>query len=192
MKIRKFYQFITEELNDTPENYIETALAQLKSKIDDIFEYREGDIDDMDLPKEKSIEKAKLDSRNKNKMSFKDLGVNIQSSEVSKYSKLYDNLTVKFTDDNYLYTLIISIDIKEGLPKTEDKPMMCDIKLKKSDLDTFEIIGQLPSPIHGDKPEHLKIEINKIDEDYLVDLKIELDEKSDGTGGKKELEIETE
>ena len=192
MKIRKFYQFITEELNDTPENYIETALAQLKSKIDDIFEYREGDIDDMDLPKEKSIEKAKLDSRNKNKMSFKDLGVNIQSSEVSKYSKLYDNLTVKFTDDNYLYTLIISIDIKEGLPKTEEKPMMCDIKLKKSDLDTFEIIGQLPSPIDGDKPEYLKIEINKIDEDYLVDLKIELDGKSDGTGGKKELEIETE
>jgi len=192
MKIRKFYQFITEELNDTPENYVETALAQLKRKIDEIFEYREGDIDDMDLPKEKSIEKAKIDSKKKNKMSFKDLGVSIQSSEVSKYSKLYDNLTVKFTDDNYLYTLIISIDIKEGLPKTEEKPMMCDIKLKKSDLDTFEIIGQLPSPIDGDKPEHLKIEINKIDEDYLVDLKIELDGKSDGTGGKKELEIETE
>ena len=69
MKIRKFYQFITEELNDTPENYVETALVQLKKKIDKIFEYQEGDIDDMDMPKEKSIEKAKIDSKKKNKMS---------------------------------------------------------------------------------------------------------------------------
>jgi hypothetical protein len=189
MKIRKFYQFITEELNDTPENYVETALVQLKKKIDKIFEYQEGDIDDMDMPKEKSIEKAKIDSKKKNKMSFKDLGVVLQSSEVSKYSKLYDNLTVKFTDDNYLYTLIITIDIKEGLPKTEEKPMMCDIKLKKYDLDTFEVIGQLPSPIDGDKPEYLKIEINKIDEYYLIDLKIDIDEKS---GDDEEFEIETE
>ena len=89
----------------------------------------------------------------------------------------------------FLYTLIISIDIKEGLPKTEEKPMMCDVKLKKYDLNTFEIIGQLPSPIDGDKPEYLKIEINKIDEDYLVDLKIEIDDKF---GGVEEFEIETE
>lgn len=187
MKIIKYYQYITEELNDTPENYIETALGQLKKKIDRIFEYQEGEID-MDLPKEKSIKKAKIDSRKKNKMSFKDLGVILQSSEVSKYSKLYDNLTIKFTDDNYLYTLIITIDIKEGLPKTEKKPIMCDIKLKKYDLDTFEVIGQLPSPIDGDLPEYLKKEINKIDEDFLVDLKIDIDQKS---GDDEEFEIET-
>jgi hypothetical protein len=188
MKIRKFYDFITEELNDTPENYIETALAQLKKKIDKIFEYQES-APDMEETGEKSIKKAKIDSKKKNKMSFKDLGVTLQSSEVSKYSQMYDNLTVKFSDDNYLYSLIITIDIKEGLPKTEEKPMMCDVKLKKYDLDTFDVIGQLPSPIDGDKPEYLKIEINKIDEDYLVDLKIELDEKS---GDEEEFEIETE
>lgn len=187
MKIRKFYQFINEELNDTPENYIETALAQLKKKIDKIFEYEQSS-PDMEDTGEKSIKKAKIDSKKKNKMSFKDLGVSLQSSEVSKYSKLYDNLTIKFTDDKYLYTLIITIDIKEGLPKTEEKPMMCDVKLKKYDLDTFDIIGQLPSPIDGDKPEYLKIEINKIDEDYLIDLKIDLDEKS---GEDEEFEIET-
>jgi len=189
MKIRKFYQFITEELNDTPENYIEVALSQLKRKIDKIFEYQEGDIDDIDDTEEKSLKKARRDSKKKDKMSFKDLGVNLQSSEVSKYSKLYDNLTIKFTDNNFLYTLIITIDIKEGLPKTEKKPMMCDIKLKKYDLDTFEVIGQLPSPIDGDKSEYLKIEINKIDEDYLIDLKIELDGKSDE---EEDFKIETE
>lgn len=188
MKIRKFYDFLNEELNETPENYIETALAQLKKKIDEIFEYQGSD-SDVEEGGEKSIRKAKLDSKKKNKMSFKDLGVILQSSEVSKYSKMYDNLTIKFSDDSFLYTLIISIDIKEGLPKTEEKPMMCDVKLKKYDLNTFEIIGQLPSPIDGDKPEYLKIEINKIDEDYLVDLKIEIDDKF---GGVEEFEIETE
>ena len=66
---------------------------------------------------------------------------------------------------------------------------MCDIKLKKYDLDTFEVIGQLPSPIDGDKSEYLKIEINKIDEDYLIDLKIELDGKSDE---EEDFKIETE
>lgn len=83
MKIRKFYQFITEELNDTPENYIETALAQLKKKIDKIFEYQES-APDMEERDEKSIAKAKLDSKKKNKMTFKDLGVSLQSSEVYK------------------------------------------------------------------------------------------------------------
>ena len=34
-----------------------------------------------------------------------------------------------------------------------------------------------------------KIEINKIDEDYLIDLKIDIDEKS---GEEEEFEIETE
>ena len=80
MKIRKFYQFITEELNDTPENYVETALVQLKRKIDKIFEYQEGDIDDMDMPKEKSIEKAKIDSKKKNKMS--DVGFELMKEKL--------------------------------------------------------------------------------------------------------------
>ena len=101
MKIIKFYQFIKEELNDTPENYIEVGLSQLKRKIDKIFEYQEGDIDDIDDTEEKSLKKARRDSKKKDKMSFKDLGVNLQSSEVSKYSKLYDN---------YFYTTLVGND----------------------------------------------------------------------------------
>jgi hypothetical protein len=187
MKIRKYYQFIKEELNDSPENFIEMALNQLKRKIDKIFEYEEGE--EPEESGEKSIEQAKKDSKKKDKMSFKDLGVRLESSEVSKYSKLYDNLTIKFSDNEFLYTLFITIDLKEGLPKTEEKPIMCDVKIKKYDLETFEVIGQLPNPLGGDKPEYKKIEINKIDEEYLVDLKIELDEK---TGEEEKLEIETE
>ena len=44
-------------------------------------------------------------------MSFKDLGVRLESSEISKYSKMYDNLTIKFMDSNAWYNLYISIDL---------------------------------------------------------------------------------
>ena len=95
------------------------------------------------------------------------------------------------------YTRILKIDLNK--PYTaDDIKNLCEtiddvynqfMKLKKYDKNTFEIIGQLPSPIDGDKTEYLKVEINKIDEDYLIDLKIDLDGKS---GSEKELEIETE
>ena len=188
MKIIKFKQFIlNEDVLETPSNMTSTALNQLKRVIDKIFEYQETEFG-KEKPEEK-VKIKKLKKKSKEKMSFEDLGVRLESSEVSKYSKMHDSLTVKFSDDQFTYTLIISIDIKEGLPKTENKAMMCDVKFKKYDLDTFEIIGQLPSPIDGDKSEYLKIEINKIDEDYLIDLKIKLDES---TGEEEEFKIETE
>lgn len=181
MRIIKYTEFIKEDINETPSNMTSMALTQLKRKIDKIFEYEE-DSDERDV---KPIKK-----KSKDKMTFQDLGVSLESSEVSKYSKMHDSLTVKFSDDRYTYTLIISIDIKEGLPKQEEKPIMCDVKFKKYDLDTFEIIGQIPSPIDGDKSEYLKVEIDKIDEDYLIDLKIKLDESS--SDEEEEFEIETE
>lgn len=187
MRIIKYTEFIKEELTNPSKNYIETALLQLKMKIDNIFKY-EGSDEETEGSDNKSISSAKKDSNNKEKISFKDLGVNIVSSEVSKYSHEYSNLSVKFIDDQNEYSLIISINIKEGKVKTDKKPMVCDVKLKKYDLDTFDIVAQIPSPIDGDSPDYLQIEIDKIDEDYLVDLKIKLDERS---SDKDEFKIET-
>ena len=186
MKIIKFIEFIKEDVMETPSNMTSTALTQLKRRIDKIFQYQ---IDEFGDEKEEDNKPKRVTKKSKEKMTFQDLGVRLESSEVSKYSKLHDSLTIKFSDDKFTYTLIISIDLKEGMPKTEKKPMMCDIKFKKYDLDTFEIIGQIPSPIDGDKSEYLKVEINKIDEEYLIDLKIKLD---DSTNDEEEFEIETE
>ena len=188
MKIRKFIEFIKEDVMETPANMTSTALTQLKKRIDKLFQYQQDEFGQES--EEEDIKPKQLKKKSKEKMTFEDLGVRLESSEVSKYSKLHDSLTIKFTDDKFTYTLIISIDIKEGMPKTEEKPMMCDIKFKKYDLDTFEIVGQLPSPIDGDKSEYIKIEIDKIDEDYLIDLKIKLDETTSEED--EEFEIETE
>lgn len=198
MKIIKFLDFINEELNDTPESYVSVALSQIKKKIDKMFDFQEIETeggeefatmtlsgDKSPKAKEKSPEKAREDSKKEEEMSFKDLGVRLESSEISKYSKMYDSLTVKFSDDNALYNLLITIDIKEALPKDPNADFSfedikkCFIKFKKYDLDTFEVLGQITK----------NVEIPKIDEKFLIELKIEIDDKF---GEEEEFEIETE
>jgi hypothetical protein len=191
MKIRKYADFINEEIiNDTPESYIEIALKQIKRKIDKMFEFQENEEQPEDQPIEsednkKSIKRAKAESKDRSKMSLKDLGVRLESSEISKYSKMYDNLTFNFSDDAATYNLYLAIDLKDALPKDATKDFSyediktCYIKFKKYDLDTFEVIGQITK----------NIEIKKIDEEFLVDLKIEMD---DEFGDEEEFEIETE
>jgi hypothetical protein len=182
MKVIKYNEFIKENnLHDTPENYISIVLNKLKKKIDKIFDYKE-DTDDGDVLKPEELERVKSD-----KMSFKDLGVRIESSEMSKYSRLYDSLTVKFSDDQNTYTLILMIDIKEAIPEDKEKDFdplkdikKCYMKFKKYDLDTFEILGQLSR----------NVKIKDIDEDFIIDLKIEIDDMFDEGGD--ELEIESE
>lgn len=189
MRVRKYTEFIKENMFETPENYIEAALRQLKRKIDKMFDFQEDNVEE-NYPvegEEATPEKIKkIKTRSKDKMSFEDLGVRLESSEISKYSKLYDSLTVKFSDDNATYALIITIDLKEGIPKDKEKDFdiddieKCYIKFKKYDLDTFEVIGQITK----------NAELKKVDEDFLIDLKIELDDKFGDE--EDEFEIETE
>ena len=182
MKIIKFTEFIKEEFQDTPESYVEMALKVLKRKIDKMFEFQE----DESQEEEKEQDIKSVNRKEKNKMSFQDLGVRLESSEVSKYSKTNDSLTVKFSDDSHTYTLIIMIDLKEAIPKDPQKDFdidqieNCYIKFKKYDLDTFEVIGQITK----------NAEIKKIDEDFIINLKLELDEKFEGDEEKFKIETE--
>ena len=184
MKIRKFVDFINEEFNDTPEAYIETALKQLQKKIGKMFE-DQVDIKDQEKEGNISIMKAKGKGKSK-KLSFKELGVQLESSEISKYSKLYDSLTIKFSDADATYNMLLLIDLKDGMPKDPAKDFSfedienCFIKFKKYDLETFEVLGQMTK----------NVKIKDIDENFLVELKIELDDKFGDEDEK--LEIETE
>jgi len=128
MRVRKYIEFIKENMYETPENYIGEALKQLKRKIDKMFDFQEEvegnyPVEGEDATPEKI---KKIRTKSKDKMSFEDLGVRLESSEISKYSKLYDSLTVKFSDDNATYALIITIDIKEGIPKDKEKDFDID------------------------------------------------------------------
>lgn len=196
MKIIKFVEFIKEDLSDTPEEYIKMELMKLKRKIDGYFETRPESENLEEEESEESSKKVlkmgdalkrgeeKKEREESGKISFSDLGLNLESSEISKYSSLYDNLVVKFSDSEFMYNLYLTIPIGEAVPKNDkgvssEDIKMCYIKFKKYDLKNFELIGQITR----------NVEIKKVDEDYIVQLKIELDEEFDQ--GEK-IEIETE
>ena len=180
MKVIKYSEFIKEEFNSTPEEYIEMALKKIKTKIERMFEPEEGEEDSDRVVKIEDV--IKKDDEEK-KITFKDLGLRLESSEISKYSELYDSVTIKFSDDYSTYNLWIMIELKEGMPKDANGDFSnkdvkkCYVKFKKYDNITFDLIGQI------DK----NVDIDKIDEDFLVDLKIEIDEEY-GTD-EEELEI---
>jgi hypothetical protein len=186
-KILMYKEFvkINEEFIDTPESYIETALNQIKRKIEKMFEVDEVDTEDNETI---SLASAKINhkKKDKNKMSFKDLGLNLESSELSKYSQMYDSVTFKFSDDTSMYNLYITIDLKDGIPTDKEGNFsfedikQCFVKFKKYNIDSFDVIGQISK----------NVDIADIDDEFLVDLKIELDDKFDDDSEK--LEIETE
>lgn len=167
MRIVKFNQFINENVHDTPEEYVKVALMKIKKKLESMFKTPENDI-------KKIGDSNSLD------------GVELQSCELSRYSKTQDSLKIKYSDAESLYDLLISISLKEAVAEDETKDFsdedikQCYIKFKKYDLDNFELIGEISK----------NIDIKDIDDNFLVSLKIEMDEKFGSD--EEELEIETE
>lgn len=182
MKIFKYAQYIKEEMIDTPESYINSVLVILKNKLDKLFD---NSFNKNNKKKGKILKPRELKKKNTNSMTFKDLGIDIESSEISKFSKTFDSLTIKFSDHDNTYALIIMIDIEEAIPKESTKDFGIDdienayVKLKKYDLETLDIVGELSK----------NIKVKDINEEELIDLKLELDDKF---GDKEEFEIETE
>ena len=191
MKIIKYGEFIKEGFQDTPEEYIKTALLKLQKKIESFFEDESVGGDQEENPKEvmtmaKAKERGEEKEKKNSRMSFKDMGVKLESSEMSKYSAIYDCVTIKYSDEKCLYNLFITIPLEDGIPKDKESDFSdkdikkCSIKFKKYDVENFDLIGQI-----GPK----KVDIDKINEEFLVDLKIELDDEFGGET--EELEFET-
>lgn len=189
MKIIKFGEFFLENQQDTPESYGDSLLMVMKKKIDKMFNYEMGSSDELDN-NPKTIQDAKKSSKGPKKESFKDFGLRLESSEISKYSRTNDSLTVKFSDDTNTYTLIIMVSTKDIVndmtEKGEDEDFSikdikkCYVKFKKYDLDTFEVLGQLSK----------NVDVEKIDEDFIIELKVEIDDTFDDD--EEEFKIETE
>lgn len=186
MKIIKYLQFINEDsFQDSPEEFVSTALGKLKRKIESFFEESvESDKEVMTMSKAK--ERGEKKEKEESKMSFKELNVQLESSELSKYSAQFDSVKVIFSDPEYRYDLFITIPLEDAINKDKTKDFSykeikkCTVKFKKYDLDGFELVGQI-----GPKT----VEIDKVDEDFLVSLKIELDDEFGDES--EELEFET-
>lgn len=182
-KVYKYTEFILENMIDTPETYVHTALTKLKKRIENMFTAAEVENGEVKRFDQVEGEEKKV----KGEMSFQDLGLQLQSLELSKYSKAYDNVKLKFTDAEYLYDMTFTVDLRDALPQDKEKDFSdkdvkkCQVKFKKYSLDDFEMVAG---------PLVKTVEIDKIKEEYLIELKIELDESDEGE--KEEFEIETE
>lgn len=177
MKIIKFNEFklINENVHDTPEEYIKVALMKIKTKLESMFD-KSGD----------DIEKLSDKQARENSKSLSDFGVELQSCELSRYSKTQDSVKLIYSDAEFRYDLFISIDLKDGMPTDEEKDFSdedikeCHVKFKKYDIENFDLMGEITKTQ----------KISGIDEDFLVSLKIEIDEKFGGE--QEEFKIETE
>jgi len=198
-KIRRFIEFIKEEFNDTPESYIGTALTQIKMLISQLFEEKGSDLpndyDEVEIDATKSSKSAIKHGRSKERGNFKDLGLELQSLEISRSSKINDSLTLKFTDEQVIYVLTLIIELKEGISDDTEKTMNyydikeCTIKFQEQDRDSYEILksirmkvelvwpkngGNINFKLEGDDGEFgnsLRVE------DFFYELKSKLDNK---------------
>jgi len=189
MKVIKFIDFINENLHDTPEEYIKIALSKLKKKIESFFEVAkpEGEEEEKFITMSDALKKGKEEEKKKSEISFAELGLKLESSELSKYSSLNDSIKFIMSDEDFRYDLTIIIPLDEAKVTDTDKDFTdtdikkCYIKFKKYDMkNNVELIGQI----------NKNVEISSIDENLLIDLKIQLDDEY-GDGDEK-LEIETE
>jgi len=185
-KVFKFQEFrLNENILDTPEKYIENALHKLKIKFERMFAY-----DEIDQGKIKKF--ADKNKESGEKVSLKDFNLELQSLELSKYSKIYDNLKLKFSDDQFLYDLTLTMNLKDAVkpPAAEgaeeqkdfspDDIETCQVRFKKYDSDTFNLMGEIVKTV----------KVKDVDEDLLVELKLKIDEEFGSE--EEEFEIETE
>ena len=182
MNIIKFAQYINENVvNDSPEDIINQVLLNIKRKIEKMF----ADDDNEEIIR--YGENVDKERRNNGSMSLIDLGLELESSEISKYSKLNDSIKVIFSDEEHRYDLIVLIDLASGMPENEEDLMNmddveeCTIKFKK--YTDNSLIGQF----------NKTVKIKDINEELLIELKIELDDMvGDGSNDDSDLEIDFE
>jgi hypothetical protein len=178
MKVIKFNDFvkINENVHDTSEEYIKMALMKIKNKIEKMFS-GQGNPD--------SVEKFG-DKKKEGETSLSDFNLELQSIELSRYSRTQDSVKVIYSDAESRYDLTIIIDLKEAVPQDDEKDFSeediknCFIKFKKYDLEQFDLVGEISRTV----------KIKDVNEDLLVSLKIDLDKEFGDE--EEEFDIETE
>lgn len=180
MRVRYFDEFILEKLYDTPEGYISTKLDSIEKTISSLFKESEEDVDTFSAKEQKDLKGG-------GKMRFNELGIQLDSIQKSKYSKVQDSIKCRFSDDENLYDFTVILDLKDAVPKDGTKDFSADdikdcfIKFKKYNIDSFDLLGELSK----------NIKIDDIDEDLLIELKLELDGGSKDSS-EENFSIETE
>ena len=163
MKIQKYLEYLILE-GDTPEDYMKACLTEIKSRLDKMFITS-------DIQKIEEFDKYNFTLLN--------------TPEISQYSPLGRELKYKFADeDNQVYILTINIYLKDALNDDKETDYnVSDIKKAVIRFDKYnaeedmELVGQILSRT---------VEPDEINEDFLINLKSEIDGESEPPENKEE------
>lgn len=185
MDIIRFNDFINENMHDSPEEYIKIRLNKLRVKIEKFFE-EPAETEEGVVKMSDALKKGKEKEEKESKISLSEFNLSLETSEFSKYSSMNDSIKLIFTDSDARYDLYITIPLEEGIVKDKTKDFSdqdikkCFVKFKKYSGEDFRILGQISK----------NAEIDNIDQDFLVQLKIELEDQFGESGETIEIEIE--
>jgi len=169
MKVQKYLEYLILE-GDTPEQYMSQVLTGIKKRLDPVFD-------------EEKVKKMK-DFKNANLRLLND-------PKNDDWPATSRSLKYKFTDDDiHVYFLNITVDLKDAVNQTPDQDYnTSDIKKVIVTFDKYsnkdgglEIVDRLMSR---------SVEPEKIDPDYLIKLKVDLDEGKTEPEKEEEFKIET-
>ena len=211
-KILKYIEFINEDLE--PKKLMDIKLGLIKAELERLIPVSSNEIEDKDEIEKISVRQAR--EKNEEKLTLKDLGLTQDSSELlPSIPSTVDSLTFKFSDADSAYTLYISTEVSDANTATSDQDIKkFGVELKKYILSTMEICGSIgknveitndndvlkvsvvkkePAAPEGQVAPEVNAKENnegKSPEDFIVDLKLEIDKKY--PSGKEEFGIETE
>jgi hypothetical protein len=181
--------------NDSPEVYVTNAITKLQTKLEGLFDDEEP-MEDVDNPMAtigpegaSELDRSKREKKNKESMTLKDMGAKLESSDVMKTSKTHKSLVMKFSDSESYYALYIKLSLKEALDLIGDGEELTDesiqkayVKMKKVSLDDYKEVGTV----------NRNVMVADINEDFIIELKLELDGESGGGDEEEEEEFSIE
>ena len=170
MKVQKFFEYLILE-GATPENYMEEVITNIKNSLDPVFD-------------EEKVKKLK---------EFKNANLRLLNDpQIDLWSPTKRTIKYKFTDDDiHVYELLIAINLKDAINETPDKDYNpSDIKKAvvsftkyTSEDGGLNKVAQLMDRTVS--PEDIKPE-------FLIKLKVDLDEGKLEPEKEEEFKIETE
>tara|TARA_R110000772_G_scaffold5341_4_gene19177 strand:+ start:2035 stop:2817 length:783 start_codon:yes stop_codon:yes gene_type:complete len=148
---------VEKVFNEDPSYYMEEALRKVERRLLSLFEEPVAD------------ENGKTDA---DPSSYHSQGVELMDIKTTGLP-MNKTLIMKYHDNDFSYQLMITVDIKQGVPEKEDVEMdhtmieSCGVKFKKYDVEN-NLLGQL---------DRKKVPLDTIDQDFIDSLNGELDGK---------------
>lgn len=173
MKIFKYIEFLLE--GNTPEDYITLSLDKIRKRLEEAFG-QEGQEDN--VKKMSDFQKYDLQL--------------IEIEKPSNYNYSRRNLTIKFMDsEQNQYKFTVTMNVEDAVKKPDSQEDFQTSDIKKCSVTFFKYGRDEEDKLDTEQLPSRSIDPESIDADFLIKLKVDLDEGKD-PNQEEEFKIETE